>query len=495
MIAAQYEQFRTALDRAFKKTCLEKFLIKLEEVYHLACDSIKPHLSQRDRIPIQQQTSGNLRSLCQTLSATEELSDIKDAFLSDFGNSTITEETVQKLEEWIISLLIRGTSPKSQNMNMARVSKLRSGVRRRGLVASMGDFPQFSGIELPGQPSSFPSTSNHVMICNVLPNIDKKSLGGSFDRIFCIVGDNGKTFAYKYQDCIDAKTGIREWLLTQLLQDLSGTLNSNTFTRSREITFNTPSISQLSATSRIRNVPGDIKSLWEIHWASCPKNVSPYKPLPQNLDNNRITRYLLERAGNWDNLFEVRRCVRQSIAAYGAIGVLLNIPACDPRKFMISTSQNVAYILDTLPEYTETSQKVPFRFTPILREIISEPGGHGALKKSLTATFTSLSVSKKKIADIIAMYLRDDHPASVLWSGDENSDTVKIDSQNFYLKPAGYVRAGRTAIINKLLDISNPKLNMADRILSTHKYVETLCEEAVNKEKLSEMNSSWYQWL
>lgn len=495
MIASQYEQFRTALDRAFKRTDLENFVIKLEEAYHLACDSAKSQLSQKDRIPLQQQASSAIRSLCQSLGGIEELSDIKDSFLADFSGGTFTEETIQKLEDWIVSLLRRGTSPAGKSANLDRVAKLRGGVRRRGLMESMGDFPQFSGIELPGQPNSFPSRSSHVMVLNVLPTIDKKSLDGNFARIFCIVGSNGKTYAYKYQDSIDAKTGIREWLLTKLLQDLSGVLETNTLTRSREIHFNTPSISQLSATSRIRNVPGDITTLLEMHWAACPKDVTPYKPLPAHLNASRITQYLLSRTGNWDNLFEARKCVRQGIAAYGTMGVLLGIPACDPRKFMVSTAQNVAYILDVLPEYSETARKVPFRFTPALQEITGEPGGHGALKASFTAMLTALSLSRKKIEDALAMYFRDDHPSSALWSGDENSDSVKVDSDAFFMKPAGYAYESKNSAINRLMSLSDPKLNMADRMLSTYKHVESMCDDATNKENLGEMSSSWYPWL
>lgn len=495
MIASQYEQFRTALDRAFKRTDLEKFIIKLEEAYHLSCDSAKPQLSQKDRIPLQQQVSSAIRSLCQSLGGIEELSDIKDSFLADFSSGAFTEETIQKLENWIVSLLRRGTSPACKAANLNRVAKLRSGVRRRGLMECMGDLPQFSGIELPGQPTSFPSRSNHVMVWNVLPIIDKKSLDGNFARLFCIVGNNGKTYAYKYQDCIDAKTGIREWLLTKLLQDLSGILETNTFTRSREINFNMPSISQLSATSRIRNVPGDITSLLEMHWATCPKDVTPYKPLPAHMKANRITQHLLSRAGNWDNLFEVRKSVRQGIAAYGSVGILLGIPACDPRKFMVSTAQNVAYALDVLPEYSETPGKVPFRFTPMLQEIVGEPGGHGALKASFTAMLTALSLSRKKIEDALAMYFRDDHPSSVLWSGDENSESVKVDSESFFMKPAGYAYESKNRVINRLVSLSDPNLNMADRILGTHKRVESMFDDAINKENLGEMSSSWYQWL
>lgn len=495
MVVSQYEQFKTALDRTLKKTNLECFVLKLEETYHMACDSIKPQLSQKDMIQVKQQAASNLRSLCQALSSIEELSGIKDSFLSDFNNSTVTEETVQKLEEWIISLLRRGTSPRSQEPNMSLVASLRGGVRRRGFIASMSDFPQLSEVELPCQPNSFPSAPSNVKIWNVLPDIDKKSLDGSFDRMFCIIGNNGKTYSYRYQDCVDTKTGIREWLLARLLQDISSVLSTNTFTRSREIDFNSPSISQLSATSRIRNIPGDTKSLLEMHWLTCPKDVTPYKPLPASLDANRITRYLLARAGNWDNLFEVRRCVRQGIAAYSAMGIVLGIPACDPRKFMVSTSQNIAYVLGALPEYAEPTQKVPFRFTPMLQEITSEPGGHGALRASLTAVFTALSVSRKKIESILAMYFRDDHPSSVLWSGDENSETVKLESQNFFMKPSGYAYASKNDAINKIRGISDPKLNMADRILNTHKQVESLYAEATNKENLNEMSSSWYQWI
>lgn len=507
VIVTQYEHFQKTIDNAFKKTDFEMFAMKLEETYYLLLDSIRPQTTQKERILVQQQACSKMRALCQTVSATPSLSDISAPFLADFGSMAGTEEDIQKLDEWVVSLLSRGVGPRgfraSPRVSVRRAAELHRGPAGGEALRELEELGELDGLEVPCQNILPLLKVKHVNVWGVVPTAEKRGLSGKFDRMLCIIGENGRVYTYKHQDCIDLKTGLREWLHTQLLHNLTGVLDSSTLTRSRDISFNIPAIAQLSPTSWLRNVPGDAESLWEMHCAACPEGVSPHTPRSNSgADNGWVTRHLLlTKAKTWDDLFEVRRCVRQGIAAHGAFNYLLGVPAPRPQEFVISVSKKIAYVTEALPYYNEgedQKKKVPFRFTPALQEITGEPGGHGALNTSLTAVFFTLGIAQRKIEDAITMYYRDDHPCSVLWSGSEggaNSEATLVGSQKFFLKMAGYANVCKTKAINRLLEVSDTKLSAPDRVLSTYVRVEALCAEATNRKNLSEMSPSWCQWL
>jgi hypothetical protein len=461
--------------------------------------------------------------------ATEELRDIRESLVAAIGSPLIgaaahfdaaflgvasqelmaepltCRATAARLVEWIRSLQARGAPPGLPPSQMPTWGP-------RQAQSYTASFPSLCELEMPGQYAEEmePMIDRHVRIQCVHPDLFVQPHSAGYARCLGLVGDNGKTYWFQVQGSLHLRSMAESTADDRSLQLRRfigiALLNRDVYTRSRGIVVSQPAVAAIFPRLRLVNMPLDACSLWQVldAWSrsehTAAQETRLYQPLtvaaPSSLPSacalrmfpeDLLLRLLANKSISLERLFEARRHLRRAVALNSVLGLVLGVPAVMPQQIVLCPTEAFVHYDRFVPAYDASGSVappptpgVPFRLTPTIARVLSEPGGMGALRAAMCATALALQSRREKLHTLLALYYRDDQPGPAL-PGEGQAGRFNAD-----------------AAIQRLDALCRPAKQSSDRpaqLADVDQHVSDLIRAAQDETNLSSMPLSWYAGL
>lgn len=398
-------------------------------------------------------------------------------------------------------------------------------------------------MELPGQylqDEAEPVPEAHIKIHSLHPDAVVMPWTSNFARSVGFTSSNGRTYWYRVHgalDCPTAEAAVQDELLCQFARFTNTlVLQKHHLTAARGVSIQVPTTVTLFPRLRLSNVPADPVSLWQLYdtWArkesrygssetataaAAQDTLHPashralralYSPIVDGarsqvaVPDTILFNWLMERSVTQERMFENRRSLRRYVASTGVLAHVLGLAAASPAAVHVNTvsmqpnasAQQTCFQSEFTPDNASSSgstnpSAVHFRLTPNITKVLSEVGGHGALKAAMTATVLALHANRDALRDLLLLYHRDstttgsNQPTS---RSKTEAAMERFDSLCSPIQQSG--GAGAAAASNNTFPFAQKA-----RLLGTHSQVSHLIHAASRRANLEQQPPTWMPML
>lgn len=217
------------------------------------------------------------------------------------------------------------------------------------------------------------------------------------------------------------------------------------------------------------------------------------------VDGTILLDHVQGNLGSAEGLFNFRRAFTSHLAINSLMQHAFCVVVRTPSR--VVTNEMTGQVLS--PEFRLSynnqgfldSQKVPFRMTPNLREMIGSIMLEGRFVPSMSIAATAIKSSMEDIDSILRLLVRDD---IVSWYTSKSMAKSDIKTQELENQLGDRVAKNVAVVQSKISECSiqmEPKESIKLKIQPINQRVKVLLAEACSYERLASMESSFQPWL
>lgn len=217
------------------------------------------------------------------------------------------------------------------------------------------------------------------------------------------------------------------------------------------------------------------------------------------VDATILLDHIQANLGSAENLFHFRRSFASHLAINSLMQHALSVVMRTPSRVVMNETSGQVLSPEFRLRYNNQgfleSQKVPFRLTPNLSEMIGPIMMDGRFIPSLSMAASAIKSSAEDIDSVLRLLIRDD---IVSWYTSKSMAKSDIKTQELENQLVDRVAKNVAAIQAKFSDCSIPREAKGSLDLKTqpvNQRVKELVREACSFETLSTMESSFQPWL
>jgi transformation/transcription domain-associated protein len=219
----------------------------------------------------------------------------------------------------------------------------------------------------------------------------------------------------------------------------------------------------------------------------------------RRVDQHMLLSHVLGTLVSAENLFHFRRTFSSQLAINSLFQYALSVTVRTPAQFVINETTGQVYWPEFRLSYNNQgfleSQKVPFRMTPNVKELVGPMMMEGRFVPSVTMAANALRANMEDIDPVLRLLIRDD---IISWYCSKSNAKSDTKTQELEMQLADRVAKNVVLIESKVLECSVKKVDVEqERLPKTpvDQRVRDLVAEASGYERLSEMDSTFHPWL
>eukprot|EP01135_Chromosphaera_perkinsii_P011002 Nk52_evm36s2309 gene=Nk52_evmTU36s2309 len=546
----------------FKPNQTEEMLrtiqILLSDCLQRAFTSVN-NLEDVQQICVSNQVENHLKKILLTLKDTNGPSGLalfRDAIRSDFEKYGLSNGK-WKLTDAIDCMTAWKSTLEKEVAKMPKTSYLQH------ISRYLSDFAE-EDIDIPGEYLDRRDnlSSSYVKISRFLSKVEVGySHGSSFRRIY-IEGNDGKVYPFAVQHAPN-RYGRAAERIFQLFQFLNDALSKRKETRKRQIFFNTPVTVPFSPNIRLISDHSSYVSLEQIFEKHCllGSGIDPFEPVlkfyrtlcaPDSkfssraelkevrktcyeeirntmVPENLLTKFMVASFPDFAGLWMFRKHIISQMAAISFASYVLCLGHRLPHTLSFCLENGNFLSSELYPMLNsagllESSERVPFRLTPVLCHFMTRFGVEGSFLSSFLAVARSLAEPDMHVQDFLNIIFKYEvvswhasHSPLQLQSSIENSQMIdkvientdnivgRIEGLSMEVEP-GVADAepspSETAstLTDAKVKVQGDKPRVGGRMdkevgIVTVKKASALIAEAMNPDNLALMDPTWQAWL